>query len=97
MLLKKLVETGIRGELLKLLKFYVTDCSQFVNEEFSWEIKITSGVLQGSIIAPLLFFVFVSDSPSKCEYFFPLMFADYGKFISIGTERNLVQKKLNAF
>ena len=87
MLPKKLVETGIRSELLNLLKFYVTDCSQFVNKEFSWEIKITSGVLQGSIIAPLLFLVFMDGLPAKCEYFFPLMIADYAKIISIGTER----------
>ena len=63
---------------------------------FRIEIKITSGVPQGSIIAPLLFLVFVNYLPSKCENLFPLMFADDAKFISIGTEPNLVQKDLNA-
>ena len=57
-LLRKLHAYGIRGNILKWFKSYLTDRSQFVVlDEKSSDIRnIKCGVPQGSILGPLLFY-----------------------------------------
>ena len=62
-LLHKLKRIGINGSLLKLIESYLKNRAQRVvlNSSFSEFLTIISGVLQGSILGPLLFLIYLND------------------------------------
>ena len=62
-LLFKLKKYGIEGDLLLLLKNYLKNCKQRVvlNGQTSKWRKINSIVLQGSVLRPLLFLIYIND------------------------------------
>ena len=62
-LINKLEQYGIKGILLRLIKDYLTDRKQIVkfNNETSDSEFITSGVPQGSNLAPLFFITYIND------------------------------------
>ena len=63
-LIQKLENVGIRGPILELMENYLKDRIQrvFVNNTISDSCKVLSvGVLQGSILAALLFLIYVKD------------------------------------
>lgn len=73
-LFQKLYHIGFRGPFLELLKDYLTGRSQQVHigPKRSSKLALKSGVPQGSILAPLLFNVFVndmSDSIVSCKLY----------------------------
>ena len=85
-LLRKLYSLGIRGNLYTWIKSYLTNRSQFVmyNNTKSETKFITHGVLQGSILGPLFFIVFMNDFSRKSNILFSTLFANDTKVIIEG-------------
>lgn len=78
LLLTKLCNIGIRGNALMLIKSYLSNRSQVVriNNKYSKEEQIKSGVPQGSILGPLLFTIFINSMLQNNVYGRVIAYAD---------------------
>ena len=74
---KKLEIYGIRGNILDLFYYYLSNRSQFVyvNNTASNKLKIKRGVPQGSNLGPILFPLYINDLSEVSEFDIKL-FAD---------------------
>ncbi len=83
-LLYKLWLTGITGPLWLFFKDYLQNRKHFVEVEGckSDLLPVQSGLSQGSVLGPLLFLIYVNDTPSLCSFLSVFLFADDAKLIT---------------
>ena len=96
-LLKKLEKYGIRCNILKWFKSYLSCREQFVeyNDCHSEKKYITHGVPQGSILGPLLFILYINDFSKASDLLFTILFADDTSVFIEGTSYNNIINDMN--
>jgi hypothetical protein len=103
-LLEKLGSAGIHGSLLRWFSSYLSGRTQstFVSGYLSSHLPISSGVLQGSVLGPCLFLLYVNDLFNYVQNGTVFLFADDIKIVYIFPQGTLdsclfnIQEDLNA-
>ena len=81
-LIRRLDQSGIKGPLLQWLTSYLTDRLQrvVIDDIHAGWLSVTSGVLQGSLLGPALFSLFINGMPRALSHSSTLaLFADDAK------------------
>ena len=94
-LLQKMYNYGIRGNIHNLFKSYLSNRQQFVkvNDAQSNLKSINCGVPQGSVLGPLVFKIYINDIANCCKEGLFRIFADgTGIFCHSNTFDFLVKK-----
>ena len=92
-LLKRLSDSGIRGNLLHWLRSFLVERSQkvFINGSTSTTIKVKSDVPQGSVLGPFLFLVYINpmiDAVLQTGVTGVAVFADDSKINQVRRNQN---------
>ena len=71
-----LIKLEIRGEILTLLRFFLTKQRVVINGAFSDWASVTYGVPQGTVLGPLLFLLYANDLESVVKHSTIKLFSD---------------------
>ena len=95
-LIYKLKSMGISDSLLKLIQSFLTNRFQRVllNGQISEWLPVKAGMLQGSILGPLFFLIYINDSSENIESTVKL-FADDTSLFSVVHDNNTSAEVLN--
>ena len=91
LLIRKMEFYGIRGNLSKWFRDYLSDRTQQTNIDvffLSTTDKITLGVLQGGVLGPILFLLFINDLPNISKLFYTILFADDATLSLVGPDQS---------
>ena len=91
LLLCKLSSIGVDDPLLSWFRSYFYGCFQqvVINHHLSKPAPTTSGVIQGSVLGPLLFILYLNDILPRFSAGIPFLFADDIKVIYSSRSNNL--------
>ena len=95
--LDKLYNYGVRGNIHKWFASYLNDRTQLVKVGQTWSSsneKISLGVLQGSILGVLLFILYINDLP-EVSAFWKYLYADDTSAIISAENATELQDKCN--
>nr|CAH8827471.1 unnamed protein product [Trichobilharzia regenti] len=83
LLISKVQSYGIQGSLLSWLSSFLSNRMQMVRlgSHTSNPVRITSGVIQGSVLGPLLFLLYFNDICDVIKHGRPFLFADDIKIV----------------
>lgn len=97
-LLKKLYDLGIRGDLHEWLSNYLEDRYQetSINNTKSKRLRVKFGVPQGSKLGPLLFILYINELPVILKYCLIQLFADDTLMYIDGTNIQEMIEKLHS-
>ena len=88
-LLRKLAHYGIRGTALKWFESYLGNREQYVTYNG------ISSSKQGSILGPLLFFIYIKDLCLVCKHTSAILFADDTNLFSSGKDLKTLESTTN--
>ena len=96
-LLSKLYRYGIRGGALEWFRSYLQNRKQYVDlDGTNSDVRsISHGVPQGSILAPLLFLLFINDLPYCSDFFKFTLFADDSNLLCKLGKNSNIQEVIN--
>ena len=96
-LLQKLEHYGIRGSTHCWFKSYICNRKQFVsiNGHSSSLSTISAGVLQGSVLGPLQFLIYINDLPNSSQFLSFFLFADDTNIYCESENLQLLIRKVN--
>ena len=93
-LLKKLFDYGVTASWFKS---YLKDRQQFcvVNGLSSVKNRIVCGVPQGSLLGPLLFFIYINDLPNRLDHSIRRSFADNTNLTFSAVDLSILQTEMS--
>ena len=98
-LLFKLSSYGIKGKALKWISSFLGGRTQVVvlEGECSSEVPVSSGVLQGSVLGPFLFLLYINDLPENIQSQVRLFADDAAVYLTVRNQNDslILQKDLN--
>ena len=98
-LLLKLHRYGIRGPTLKWIQAFLSDQTQPVvlENEKSNIVPVTSGVLQGSVLGPILFLIYTNDLPDSTKFKVRLFADDTAIYLAVSSlkDAQILQQDLD--
>jgi len=96
-LIHKLRGYGVQGKLLSVIDSFLSNRTQYVKvgTHSSREVKVTSGVPQGSVLGPSLFIFYINDMPDLLDSLIKIFADDTKIYTSVENDENCLHLQTN--